>query len=163
MIFVTVGTHEQQFNRLIRQIDKLKCDRVITEDVIVQLGFSTYRPQYCEWYDLLSYSDMEKYFEEASLVITHGGPATYLDALSKGKKTIVVPRLREYKEHVNNHQLDFAEKFSRTNTPLVIVKDIRELGKCITEMLTKEINGFNSNTDNFIRNFKKIVEDLIEI
>lgn len=41
MIFVTVGTHEQPFNRLIQKVDELKKDGVITEDVIIQTGFST--------------------------------------------------------------------------------------------------------------------------
>ena len=42
MIFVTVGTHEQPFNRLIECIDNLKKDGVIQEDVIIQTGYSTY-------------------------------------------------------------------------------------------------------------------------
>ena len=42
MIFVTVGTHEQPFNRLIKKVDELKRDGVIQEDVIMQTGFSTY-------------------------------------------------------------------------------------------------------------------------
>ena len=45
MIFVTVGTHEQPFNRLVKAIDKLKKDGVITEDVIMQTGYSTYEPK----------------------------------------------------------------------------------------------------------------------
>lgn len=45
MIFVTVGTHEQPFNRLIECIDNLKKDGVIQEDVIIQTGYSTYEPQ----------------------------------------------------------------------------------------------------------------------
>lgn len=49
MIFVTVGTHEQPFNRLIQKVDELKKDGVITEDVIIQTGFSTYEPKYCQW------------------------------------------------------------------------------------------------------------------
>ena len=39
MIFVTVGTHEQPFNRLIQKVDELKMDGIITEDVIIQTGF----------------------------------------------------------------------------------------------------------------------------
>lgn len=39
MIFVTVGTHEQPFNRLIKKIDELKKDGIINEDVIIQTGF----------------------------------------------------------------------------------------------------------------------------
>ena len=41
MIFVTVGTHEQPFNRLIQKIDELKKDGTIQDDVIIQTGFST--------------------------------------------------------------------------------------------------------------------------
>ena len=48
MIFVTVGTHEQSFNRLLKKIDELKKDGIIQEDVIMQTGFSTYEPKYCE-------------------------------------------------------------------------------------------------------------------
>lgn len=53
MIFVTVGTHEQPFNRLVKAIDKLKKDGVITEDVIMQTGYSTYEPKYCKWDKLI--------------------------------------------------------------------------------------------------------------
>ena len=34
MIFVTVGTHEQPFNRLIQKIDELKKDGTIQDDYI---------------------------------------------------------------------------------------------------------------------------------
>lgn len=40
MIFVTVGTHEQPFNRLIKKVDELKRDGVIQEDVIMQTGLN---------------------------------------------------------------------------------------------------------------------------
>ena len=36
MIFVTVGTHEQPFNRLIQKVDELKRDGIIKDDVIIQ-------------------------------------------------------------------------------------------------------------------------------
>ena len=49
MIFVTVGTHEQPFNRLIQKVDELKRDGVIKDDVIIQTGFSTYSSFRCCW------------------------------------------------------------------------------------------------------------------
>lgn len=60
MIFVTVGTHEQPFNRLIKKIDELKKDGIINEDVIIQTGFSTYEPKYCQWSKLIPYQQMVK-------------------------------------------------------------------------------------------------------
>lgn len=92
MIFVTVGTHEQPFNRLVQEIDNLKRDGVITEDVIIQTGYSTYEPKYCQWDRLIPYQQMVKNVEDARIVITHGGPASFIMALQIGKIPIVVPR-----------------------------------------------------------------------
>ena len=54
MIFVTVGTHEQPFDRLIQYVDQLKKEKVIEEDIVMQTGFGAYRPSCCTW-SLLSY------------------------------------------------------------------------------------------------------------
>lgn len=78
MIFVTVGTHEQPFNRLIKKIDELKQDGTIEEDVIIQTGFSTYEPKYCQWSKLIPYQQMVKNVADARIVITHGGPASFV-------------------------------------------------------------------------------------
>ena len=84
MIFVTVGTHEQPFNRLLQKIDELKKDGTIQDDVIIQTGFSTYRPQYCQWSKLLPYQQMVKNVADARIVITHGGPASFIMPLQIG-------------------------------------------------------------------------------
>lgn len=84
MIFVTVGTHEQQFNRLISCVDELKRDGVIQEDVFIQTGFSTYEPKYCRWSKLIPYDEMIMNVEEARIIITHGGAR---DIIGSTKKT----------------------------------------------------------------------------
>ena len=53
MIFVTVGTHEQPFNRLIKKIDDLVANGNINEKVIVQTGFSTYITEYSEAHKMM--------------------------------------------------------------------------------------------------------------
>lgn len=49
MIFVTVGTHEQQFDRLIKEIDRLKESRLISEEIFMQTGFCNYIPKACDF------------------------------------------------------------------------------------------------------------------
>ena len=99
MIFVTVGTHEQPFNRLIQKVDELKKDGIITEDVTIQTGFSTYEPKYCQWSKLIPYQQMIKNVADARIVITHGGPASFIMPLQVGKTPIVVPRQHQFNEH----------------------------------------------------------------
>ena len=127
MIFVTVGTHEQPFNRLIEEIDRLKGVGEINEEVIIQKGYSTFTPKNCVCYDLVSYDDMEKYIKDARIVITHGGPASFIAPLSIGKIPIVVPRQKKFNEHVNDHQLDFCKEFANRRKSIIVVEDIRDL------------------------------------
>lgn len=92
MIFVTVGTHEQQFNRLIKEIDELKKENIIKQEVFIQTGYSDYIPKYCEYKKFLSYEEMEQHIDRSEVVICHGGPSSFMTALLKEKKTIIVPR-----------------------------------------------------------------------
>ena len=78
MIFVTVGTHEQQFNRLVKYMDKWA--KTHDEEVIIQTGFSTYEPTKAKWQKLFAFKEMDKNVKAARIVITHGGPSSLMDA-----------------------------------------------------------------------------------
>ncbi|CYW30835.1 glycosyltransferase [Streptococcus suis] len=159
MIFVTVGTHEQQFNRLIKEIDLLKKNGSITDEIFIQTGFSTYEPKYCTWKNLLSYSEMEDYMLKADIVVTHGGPASFMDAMSKGKTTIVVPRQKKYGEHVNDHQLEFCKKIVEKGYELTMVKDVSDLKNYLNESNFQQVK---LNHQRFIHSFIKIIDKLLE-
>lgn len=99
MIFVTVGTHEQQFNRLVQKMDELKESGVIHEDVLIQTGYSTYEPTNCDWQQWIPYPQMLENVDKARIVITHGGPSSFIMSLQSGKTPIVVPRQVKFEEH----------------------------------------------------------------
>lgn len=163
MIFVTVGTHEQQFNRLLKEMDRLVESGIIKEEVFIQTGFSTYEPKFCKWSKLIPYKEMKEKVEKARIVITHGGPASFIAPLQIGKIPIVVPRQLEFEEHVNNHQLDFAKQVSERMGTIIPVYDIETLGDIIKNYknIIKEMNkDNNSNNMDFCRKFEKIVEEL---
>lgn len=165
MIFVTVGTHEQPFNRLIKKIDELKKDGIIKEEVIMQIGYSTYEPKYCKWFKLLPYSEMVKNVKDARIVITHGGPASFIMPLQIGKVPIVVPRQKEFDEHVNNHQMDFSKAVEERMGIIITVTDIDKLEEIIINYnnIVKKMNqGINSNNKKFNDSLEKMVEEMFE-
>ncbi len=165
MIFVTVGTHEQQFNRLIKFIDELKRDKVIVEDVIMQTGFCTYQPKYCEWHKLISYKDMEKNVRDARIVITHGGPASFIMPLQIGKVPIVVPRQEIFHEHVNNHQVDFAKQIEKrmgTIIPIYNIEDLKDTIINYDSIVASMNSSMGSNNKQFNKKLGKIVDGLFK-
>lgn len=163
MIFVTVGTHEQAFNRLLKKIDELKKDGVIQEAVIMQTGFSTYEPKYCQWSKLIPYQQMIKNVADARIVITHGGPASFVMPLQIGKTPIVVPRQKQFDEHVNNHQVDFARNVAERMGTIITVEDIEDLEDKIVrydEIVASMGHGMSSNNENFNKELERIVGEL---
>lgn len=163
MIFVTVGTHEQQFNRLVKYIDNLKKNYKIDDDIIIQSGFCTYKPKYCKYSKLLSYDEMLSNIKEARIVITHGGPASFITPLQYGKIPIVVPRQKQYGEHVNNHQVDFCNEVEKRRKNIIEILDINKLEKVILnyENIIQDMNNKNaSNNLVFCNNLQKVIEGL---
>lgn len=163
MIFVTVGTHEQPFNRLVQEIDNLKRDGIITEDVIIQTGYSTYEPKYCQWDKLIPYKQMIKNVEDARIVITHGGPASFIMPLQIGKTPIVVPRQKKFDEHVNDHQVEFARNVAERMGTIIPVEDIETLGDIIMnydQIVAGMGHGMSSNNAKFNEELEKLVDEL---
>ncbi|MDD7389310.1 MAG: glycosyltransferase [Lachnospiraceae bacterium] len=161
MIFITVGTHEQPFNRLLEYIDELKGNGTIVEEVIMQTGFSTYEPKYCKWKKLFSFAEMNEYVERARIVITHGGPSSFIMPLQVGKIPIVVPRQKKYNEHVNDHQIVFCREVARRQGNIIEVEEMKRLGEVITQydslVAGMDVNR-HSNNEKFCEEFEKLVD-----
>lgn len=165
MIFVTVGTHEQPFNRLIKKVDELKRDGIIQEDVIIQTGFSTYEPKYCEWSKLIPYQQMIRNVEDARIVITHGGPASFIMPLQIGKVPIVVPRQHKFDEHVNDHQVEFARNVAKRMGTIIPVEDIEKLEEVITDydqIVAGMGHGMSSNNSIFCEKFENSINEILQ-
>lgn len=155
MIFVTVGTHEQQFNRLVKYMDGLRLE----EEVIIQSGYSDYVPKYCKYEKMLPYQKMVELVEKARIVVTHGGPSSIMLPLQMGKMPIVVPRQKEYGEHVNDHQLEFVRKISES-IDIIPVYDIQDLGEIIRRYESIAAGRVKLKTNN--AEFNRKLEDLVD-
>lgn len=165
MIFVTVGTHEQPFDRLVRAIDRWKKDHDIQEEVVIQTGYSTYGPKYCEWQEFFTYKEMQEFTKKARIIISHGGPSSFIAPLQFGKIPIVVPRQKQYGEHVNDHQLEFCRAVAARQGNIIIVEDINRLDDVILgydDVISRMPLGMQSNNKRFNEEFEKIVDELMK-
>lgn len=128
----------------------------------MQIGYSTYEPQYCEWKKLLTYNEMNEMYEKADIIITHGGPASFMKALELKKIPIVVLRQVKYAEHINDHQVEFVKLVDKKLKNIIAVYEINELKdkfatyKDIT--LRKKVNQTNHNLE-FNKKFKELIKE----
>ena len=159
MIFVTVGTHEQQFDRLIKEVDRLKKENLIQDEVFIQTGYSNYIPKYCEWEKIISYEKMNQLIDESNIIITHGGPATFMGVIAKGKIPIVVPRQKKFGEHVNDHQLDFCNRIVQEGYDLVVIEDIKKIREYLNPSSSIAVK---SNNECFVQHFSNLIAELVE-
>ena len=165
MIFVTVGTHEQPFYLLIQYMDDRKREELLDEEIVIQTGYSTYEPKYCTWQRLYPYKKMMELIDEARIVITHGGPSSFIMPLQIGKIPIVVPRQKKFNEHVNDHQVYFTQEVANRNRNILTVINIEELDDIIInyDRITKSMqSGNHSNNAKFNAAFEKIVDEMFE-
>ena len=136
----------------------------IKEEVIMQTGFSTYKPEHCKWQKMMSFDEMQQNLKNARIVITHGGPSSFIEALQFGKVPIVVPRQEKFHEHVNNHQVDFTKLIVERMNNIIPVYDIDDLVKDITnyyQIIDKKMDKTGSNNKYFVRSLEKIVDVLM--
>jgi UDP-N-acetylglucosamine transferase subunit ALG13 len=112
MIFVTVGTEQYPFNRLMDWIETLLIHGFIQEEVIVQYGSCTSLPQGVLVYQSLKSDRFAELIDRARLVISHCGEGSILLLEEMGKPYILVPRSHRFKEHVDDHQVELATALS---------------------------------------------------
>ncbi len=149
MIFVTVGSQKFQFNRLLQAIDKLVADGEIADKVFAQIGASDYIPQSYDYQAYLDREDFQKKIQRSDIVITHGGTGAIIGAVNAGKKVIAVPRLSKYGEHVDDHQLQLIEQFTKTGL-ISSCEDLDQLGMTINNVRMKTFNIYSSHTQKYI-------------
>lgn len=170
MIFVSLGTHERPFLRLVKEIDRLSMEGKIKDRIMVQLGFTDYKfaSRNIEAEKYMEQKKFDKAFKNAELIITHGGSGNILEAVSQGKPVIVVPRLSKFGEHVNDHQLQIVKEMEILGNVFAVynieklleaIKKAKITGMKKVKRKTSEIFGIIEKTlekwDNEKRNKKQ--------
>lgn len=121
MIFVSVGTNEARFDRLLEAVEALGTG----EEVVVQHGPSPVRPANATCVDYLSFEEMTEHLTRARVAVLHAGVGSVLASLATGSRPVVVPRLARHGEAVDDHQVGFGRRLHEEG--LVVFVDQLEL------------------------------------
>lgn len=113
MIFLTVGTERFPFDRLIKAVDELAAEKNL--DVFMQIGTAAYTPKNSKWDRFLSFEKMKEKILDATQIISHAGAGSIIFTLQLGKLPVIVPRLKKFGEHIDDHQLGLATQLHKIN------------------------------------------------
>lgn len=157
MIFVTVGSQKFQFNRLLKEVDTLAEEGLISDEIFAQTGSCTYEPHNMKFKAFLDRDEFQALMDSCDVVITHGGTGAIVGAIRRGKKTIAVPRLLEFDEHVDNHQIEIVSAFGRMGV-IEACEDLSDLRDAYLRLRTKKYRPFVSNSEKFIEDLSLYIE-----
>ena len=149
MLFVTVGSQKFPFDRLIKKVDQMLREGLIQEEVFIQTGTSGYVPA-CPHQAFCEGARFEELLEACDILITHGGAGTMMEAAKRGKKTVAVPRLARYGEHVDDHQLELTEQLHKMNL-IYACPDAEDLPEALRAVRDRSFARFTSHTEAFLR------------
>lgn len=161
MILVTVGTQKFPFNRLLKKVDSLIEQGIITDSVTAQIGYSDYHPLHYSYVDFISEEKFDELIKNSDILLTHGGIGTIIKGLLLKKKVIIIPRMKEYKEHVDNHQIEIGERFSQMEYTL-FCKNIEELSDMIKDASVRTFREFHFSWYHVARYIQNYLNNLEE-
>lgn len=156
LIFVTLGTQDKSFERLLKILDKEIEKGFLKEPVIVQAGYTKYNSKNMEIFDYISNEDFEKYIKECNCLITHGGVGSIFTGLKNNKKILVMPRLSKYKEQHNDHQLEITEEFTKEGY-ILSFEDEETFERAYQNLEHFSPKKYRSNTKNMIQLIQEFI------
>lgn len=157
MVLVLLGTQNLSFKRLLIAIQKQIDKGHIKDKVIVQAGSTQYESKDMEIFSLIPMEELSSLIKEADLIITHGGVGSIMEGVKNNKLVIAVPRLKKYKEHVNDHQLQIVKEFSNLGY-LLALTNLTKFDKALNDIKTFKPLVYKANNDKMI----KLIDNYIE-
>ena len=108
----------------------MRVDEVTDEEVVMQIGHATHLPQHAQYFRFTTSDEMLQWYRTARIVVAHGG-ASAVEILYLEKPLVAVPRQAKYREHLDDHQLDFVRAMERRGL-VTAVYDVERLGEILT-------------------------------
>lgn len=153
MIFCLVGTNSWDFTRLIKELDDIACD--IDEEIIIQIGNNNYKPRNAKYFRYVNKNEIEIFYDRARIIVAHAGIGIIISAFKHQTPIIVVPRMKDYGEHFDNHQVDTARSLEKEG--ITVLWDINLLKNVLIEDIQMDLK---SNKELMILKLKEYILSL---
>ncbi|MBK5218729.1 MAG: hypothetical protein JJE35_02930 [Thermoleophilia bacterium] len=111
-----MGSHPSfQFDRFLRALELLP-----GQELVVQHGPGTPPANATRSVPWMTFAEIIEAMERASHVVSHAGVGTILCAVRAGHVPVVFPRLRQFGETVDDHQLDLGLALAESGRVILV-------------------------------------------
>lgn len=159
MIFVTLGTQDKSFKRLLEAVQKQIDLGNIKEKVVVQSGYTEFESEDMEIFDYMLKDKFDEFLKTCDILITHGGVGNIMTGLEADKKIIAAARLAKYKEHGNDHQVQIVEKFAQEGY-IINLSNFDELDKALKKAKKMKVKKYKSDTQKLINYLNDYIDHI---
>ncbi|NBK98634.1 MAG: exopolysaccharide biosynthesis protein [Erysipelotrichia bacterium] len=157
MIFVTLGTQDKTFERLLKKLDEMIEKGILKDEIIVQAGSTKYQSKHMQIFDFIDMDTFNHYIEDCDFMITHAGVGTIINGINHGKKVLAVARREKYGEHENDHQVEITTKFNDLGY-IVGCTEVDEIEEKFPLLDGLKVKPYASNNQNFCRLIEKLIK-----
>lgn len=157
MIFVTLGTFEMEFQRLLKEIESLD----INEEIVIQSGYTSFTSNKNKVVKFMEKDEFKAILHKSDLVICHGGVGSILEAINSGKKVIAIPRLESYNEHVDDHQVEIVEKLTDAGC-ILSSRNEKDIAELIEKSKTFDFKSYYSDKRKIIEALDKNIQLILQ-
>lgn len=157
LIFVTLGTQDKSFHRLLEKLDKMIDSGIIQDEVIVQAGSTVYKSDHMKIFDYIDMAEFNAFIERCDLLITHAGVGTIINGINHHKKILAVARREKYGEHENEHQVEITMKFAKLGYIIGCI-DVDEIDVKFPKLDFFETHPYVSNNQAFCQLIKSLID-----
>lgn len=159
-IFVPLGTQKFPFNRLILALNKLVEKGLYKpNEIVMQSSVYEIKPKFLH-YETLPLDEFNRFIEISEVIITHSGVNSIITCMNMRKPLIIVPRLKKFGEHVDDHQLEIANLMEK-KFGIIIGTDLTNLEEMIEKASNYHYAEWKSNKGMLINQLKSDIEEML--
>ena len=158
--FISVGNAKQHYFRLLNAVHtKLS---LLPKPILIQCGYTPFISHECDVIDFIQMDNFIRYVDHADIIITHAGAGSVLHAVKAGKRPILMPRRAKFHEHVNNHQVDFAQALHDSGKALMVENEEELELAIIQSHNSKAVQMTNDNNNQALVIIKSVLHHLLK-
>lgn len=155
-LFVPLGTQKFPFGRIITAFNELvEQGRYKPEEIIMQSALYPVKPNFTA-FGLIPNEDFNRYMKEAEVIVTHSGVNSIISCMELGKPLVICPRLHEYGEHVDNHQMEIAT-LMHDKYDVLVCTDMKDLAALIKLAKTHKYKPWVSHREELLEAIRGLI------